>query len=253
MSERAETSFLLLTRFAEFFEELGRFKQAIADGRLAAVLTVGDEAAPSEPGDLAARVSGRLAGVLHAQSKEVMRTGTAGEVKAHRMALYAMAALADELFILEIDWVGREAWLEVLLEHKLFRSRNAGVRFFAIAEALLATRNRGALHVDLAAVMLMAMQLGFKGQYRGEQGEQSLEEMRARLFRVVARNRFTQPHGPAFPQALQQLQTGGDAQRLAPLTPWFVASGIALLIYLVISTALWIQLMEPFRRSVGVS
>lgn len=251
MPERAETDFLLLSRFAEFFEELGRIKQAIAEGRLAAVLTVGDETPPAEPGDLAARVSGRLAGVLRAQWKEVTRTGTAGEVKAHRMALYAMAALADELFILEIDWVGREAWLEVLLEHKLFRSRNAGVRFFDIAGELLAVRNRGPLHVDLAAVMVLAMQLGFKGRYRGEQGAHQLEDMRERLFRVVARNRLSHQHGPAFPQALQQLLPGGKPMRLAPLTPWFVAAGIALLAYLIVSTGVWIQLMEPFRRSVG--
>jgi type VI secretion system protein ImpK len=251
MSERAETSFFLLSRFAEFFEELCRIKQAIADGRLGAVLTVGDETPPTEPGDLASRVSARLAGVLHAQWMEVSRTGTAEEMKAHRMALYVMTALADELFILEIDWPGRESWLNVLLEYKLFRSRNAGTRVFDIADRLLATHDHGTLHVDLAAVLVLALQLGFRGQYRGGEGAVLLEDMRERLFRVVAHDHPPQTHGPAFPQAVQHLQSGGKAMRLAPLTPWFAATGIALLAYLVVSTALWFQLIEPLQRSMG--
>lgn len=251
MAERVENSFFLLSRFAAFFEELCRIKQAIADGRLSAVLTVGDETPPTEPGDLASRVSGRLAGVLRAQWMEVTRTGTAEEMKALRMALYVMTALADELFILEIDWPGRAPWLNVLLEHRLFRSRNAGTRVFDIAGQLLATHDRDALYVDVAAVMVLALQLGFKGQYRGERGAKRLDDMRERLFRVVARDRPPQTHGPAFPQAMQHLESGGKSARLAPLTPWFVAAGFAFLAYLLVSTALWLQLMEPFLRNVG--
>lgn len=251
MPERTETSFFLLSRFAEFFEELCRIKQAIADGRLNAVLTVGDETPPSEPGDLASCVSGRLAGVLRAQWMEVTRTGTAEEMKALRMALYVMTALADELFILEIDWPGRAPWLHVLLEHRLFRTRNAGTRVFDIAGQLLATHDRDALHADIAAVMVLALQLGFKGLHRGKEGAVQLEDMRDRLFRVVARDRPPQTRRPAFPQALQHLESGGKSARLAPLTPWFVAAGIAFLAYLLVSTALWLQLMEPFQRSVG--
>lgn len=251
MPERAEPAFFLLARFAEFFEELAGIKQAIAEGRLAAMLTVGDEAPPSEPGDLAARISGRLAGLLRAQWQAVARTGTADEAKAQRMALYAMAALADELFVLEIEWAGREAWLDVLLEHRLFRSRNAAVRFFAITDELLGTRKRDALHVDLAAVMVLALQLGFKGKYRGEQGEALLKETRERLFSVVSRDPAAPPQGPAFPQALQHLLDDGESVRLAPLTPWYAAAGIAALLYLLASSALWFRLMEPFRQSVG--
>ncbi|THF63700.1 DotU family type IV/VI secretion system protein [Pseudothauera nasutitermitis] len=250
MPERAE-SFFLLSRFAEFFEVLADIKQAIAEGRLAALLAVGDEPPPGEPGDLAARLSGRLAGLLHAQWKEVVRNGSAGEVKAHRLALYAMAALADELFVLEIDWAGREAWLGVLLEHKLFRSRNAAVRFFEITDELLKTRNPGALHRDLAAVLVLALQLGFKGRFRGGQGEAMLDDTRERLFRVASRNPAAHPGTPAFPQALQPLLDGGEGARLAPLAPWYTAAGIAALCYLLVSSAVWLALMEPFRQSVG--
>ncbi|HEX5125506.1 MAG TPA: DotU family type IV/VI secretion system protein [Rhodocyclaceae bacterium] len=251
MLERSAGSFFLLTRFAEFFEEVACIKLAIAEGRLSALLTVGDELPPVLPGDLAARVSGKLAGVLRAQWKDVTRNGTAGEIKAYRLALYAMAALADELFILEMDWTGRDSWLDVLLEFKLFQSRNAGVRFFDVAEQLLATRNRSDLHIDLAAVLVVALQLGFKGQYRGEQGEAILSDIRERLFRVVERNHGEHAQGHAFPQAWQQLLSRGEPARLAPLTPWYIAAGVALMVYVLISSALWFYLMEPFRQAVG--
>jgi type VI secretion system protein ImpK len=251
MLESTESSFVLLSRFAAFFEEVARFKLAIAEGRLNAQLQIGDEPAPTLPGDLAARVSGRLAGMLRAQWQEVARTGTAGELKAHRIALYAMAALADELFILEVDWSGRESWLEVLLEFKLFRSRNAGTRFFDIVDQLLATRNRGTLHFDLAAVLLLALQLGFKGRFRGPAGEEALRDIRQRLFRVVERGHVRRRLRPAFPQAWKQLLSGGVPARLAPLTPWYVAAGVTLLAYLLISSALWFHLMEPFNQSLN--
>lgn len=251
MAERTGAPLFLLARFAEFFETVAGIKLAIREGRLGAMLAVGDEPAPSDPRDLAARVSGLLDGVLRAQGQEVARTGTPGEIDSHRMARYVMAALADEQFILELDWAGREAWLDVLLEYKLFGSRNAGVRFFDVANKLLATRTRDPLRVDLAAVMLLALQLGFKGQYRGEQGEGELRTLRSRLFVLVEREHGARVHGVAFPQALQQLLAGGTPARLAPLTPWYVGALLVLLGYLVISSALWLKLFEPFRQAVG--
>lgn len=253
MPERIGAPLFLLARFAEFFEAVAGIKLAIAEGRLGALLAVGDEPPPSEPNDLAARVSGLLAGVLSAQGKEVSRSGTPGEIKTHRKALYIMAALADELFILELDWVGRQAWLDVLLEYRLFQSRNAGTHFFEVAGKLLESRIRDPLQVDLAAVMVLALQLGFKGQYRGEKGDDELRELRNRLFQLVEREHGPRAPGPAFPQALQQLLPGDTPARLAPLTPWYMGALVLLFAYLLISSALWLALMEPFRQAVGVA
>lgn len=251
MAERTGAPLFLLARFAEFFEVVAGFKLAIAEGRLGAALAVGDEVPPSEPRDLAARISGRLASVLRSQQKELSRTGTPAEIKAHRIAVYIMAALADELFILELEWVGREAWLDVLLEYQLFRSRNAGAHFFDIARQMLETRTRDPLRVDLAAVMVLALQLGFKGQCRGELGEKTLRELRERLFRLVERERGARVPAPAFPQALAHLQAGGTPARVAPLTPWYMGALVVLLAYLAVSSGLWLTLIEPFRRAVG--
>lgn len=251
MPERVGAPLFLLARFAEFFETVAGIKLAIVEGRLGALLAVGDEPPPSAPSDLAARVSGLLAGVLRAQEKEVSRSGTPDEISAHRSALYVMSALADELFILELDWAGRQAWLDVLLEYRLFRSRNAGAHFFALANKLLESRIRDPLQVDMAAVMVLALQLGFKGKYRGENEDGELRELRNALFRLVVREHGARMPGPAFPQALQQLLPGGTPARLAPLTPWYMGALVMIFAYLLISSALWLALMEPFRQAVG--
>ena len=251
MPERIGAPLFLLARFAEFFEAVAGSKLAIAEGRLGAQLVVGDELPSSDSGELAARLSGKLAGVLRAQEKEVSRSGTPAEIDAHRKAMYVMAALTDEVFILELDWAGRDAWVDVLMEHKLFHSRNAGMRFFDMADALLDPHTPDPLQVDLAAVMVMALQLGFKGRYRGARDDSELHALRNRLFRLVEREHGGRAMDTAFPQTLQQLQSGGTPERLAPLSPWYTGAVVLLIAYLAISSAMWLLLIEPFRSTVG--
>lgn len=251
MPERIGAPLFLLARFAEFFEAVAGSKLAIAEGRLGTQLAVGDELPSSDSGELAARLSAKLAGVLLAQQKEVSRSGTPAEIDAHRKAMYVMAAVTDEVFILELDWAGRDAWIDALLEHKLFHSRNAGIHFFDMANALLDPHTPDPLQVDLAAVMVMALQLGFKGQYRGARDESELHALRDRLFRLVEREHGGRAMDAAFPQTLQQLQAGGTPQRLAPLSPWYTGAIVLLIAYLAISSAMWLLLIEPFRSTVG--
>lgn len=251
MPERIGAPLFLLARFAEFFEAVAGSKLAIAEGRLGAQLAVGDELPSSDSGELAARLSAQLAAVLRTQEKEVSRSGTPAEIDAHRKAMYIMAAVTDEVFILELDWAGRDAWIDVLLEHKLFHSRNAGIRFFDMANALLDPHTPDPLQVDLAAVMVMALQLGFKGQYRGARDDSELHALRNRLFRLVEREHGGRAMDSAFPQTLQQLQAGGTPERLAPLTPWYTSGIVLLIVYLVISSGMWLWLIEPFRSTVG--
>ncbi|NOT89662.1 MAG: type IV secretion protein DotU [Lysobacter sp.] len=251
MPERIGAPLFLLARFAEFFAAVVDSKQAIAEGRLGAVLSVGDEPQPTDPGDLAARLSARLAAVLRLQEKEVSRSGKPDEIHAHRKAMYIMAAVTDEVYILEVDWAGRDAWIDVLLEYNFFQSRNAGTRFFEMADELLAAQIHDPLQVDLAAVMVMALQLGFKGRYRGTVSDAELDALRNRLFRLVEREHGALATGMAFPQTTDALQAGGTPERLAPLSPWYTAAAMVLIVYLAISSVMWLWLLEPFRRAVG--
>lgn len=253
MPERIGATLFLVARFAEFYEEVAALRLAIAEGRLGAMLVVGDEPPPTAPVDLAARVSARLAALLKTQRIDLARNGTPAEIEAHNHACYAMAALTDELFILETDWPGAEAWMDVLLEYRVFQTRRAGTRFFEMAEELLDSRERSPLEVDLAAVLVLALRLGFKGRYRGGAGEATLHQLRNRLYRLVERGHEGLAHGPHFPQTETQTITTETPQRLAPLTPWLVGMAVVAGVYLVLSSAMWLALVGTFRGSQGGS
>lgn len=251
MSEHAASAFFLLGSFAEFYAAVADIKLAIEEGRLPQFLRVGDAPAPTESSAIAAMLSGQLAGVLRTQAVRVARECSPATARAHRVAAYAMAALADEVFVLELDWTGRDAWLDVLLEYKLFKSRTAGRQVFALTRQLLDLTAHSELHVDLAAVLLMTLQLGFKGQYRGEHGEAPLRELRTRLFARLRHGDAPAHMHQAFPQAYQNLAGDSAPSRLAPLTPWYIAGGAVLLIYLIVSTAAWLRLTQPFLDAVA--
>src|SRR5260221_3893579 len=133
MASASQRSGALLARFAEFYEEVARLKLAIREGQVPMYLAMGgvakDTAAPSA-GELAALVSQRLGTRLQEQGKNVALVGTQAEIDSYSIAQYAMAALADELFIIETDWPGREAWQQYLLEQQLMGSSCAGGAFF---------------------------------------------------------------------------------------------------------------------------
>lgn len=253
MTEHIGAPLFLLARFAEFFASVVDSKRWIAEGRLGAVLAVGDEPPVVEPGDLAARLSARLAAVLRQQEKDIAHSGKPTEIDAHRKAMYIMAAVTDEIFILEVDWAGRDAWMDVLLEYNFYQSRNAGMRFFEMADELLAAQIPDPLQVDLAAVMVMALQLGFKGRHRGMLSDVELDALRNRLFRLVEREHGALAAGIAFPQTMQALQPDATPERLAPLSPWYTAAGVVLIVYLALSSALWLWLLGPFGRAVGAA
>jgi len=245
------SSFFLLACFSAFYEEVAVIKQAFADGKLASCLAIGDETPPTYPPDVAARVAGRLLAVVSHQAREVRGSASAVEAQAHAKAQYAMAALADEIFLLELPWSAREAWLDNLLEKRLFRSCSAGQQFYDLVDLLLESRDRSALQIDLASVYLLALQLGFKGIYRGQTGAEKVRRYREELFRIVRGTNGMAGSPLAFPQAYQHVLVGRTDLRLAPLSPWLSMAKFAAIGYGVLSTVAWAALLYPFVRAFG--
>lgn len=240
----------LLACFAGFYEEVASIKLSFEQRRTPRWLATTD-GKPLPGAEMAARVSAHLEAFLRQQAADVRTHGSVAETKMHAIAQYAMAAVADEIFILELDWPGREAWLGVLLEERLFRSRNAGTRFFELSSQLLHTHSRSALNADAAAVFLLALQLGFKGQYRGPEGEAALRACRRELYRFSQANVRDDTERPAFEQAYQHRVSGPRDERLAPLSRWKVAGLVALAAYLAGSTVVWLAVWHPFVETFG--
>lgn len=185
----------------------------------------------------------RLQDFLEAQAAQVGRTATDLMISQHREAQYAMAALADDLFIHDIEWNGREVWRGVLLEQALFRTRLAGERVFDRMEALLASNDRRL--VQLAAVYLCVLGMGFKGRYRVPGGESTLRNYSARLFEFVAGRESELGAGllPAgrtlIPAAYAHTLTDGKARTLARGPRWPLVLGAIAGVWLVLGQALW--------------
>lgn len=243
----------LLERYAQFYEEVARIKLAIRDGNLPMYLG-GDQAVVNVGGqDLAAMVSYRLKNRLTDQLSAVEKTGTNAEMEAYRVAQYVMAVQADELFILDLDWPGREAWSGYLLEMSLFRTGNAGHEFFVRLEELLKSRAQDPLQEELATVFLMAMQLGFKGKYRGAKGEATLRQLRQKLLQFIGAGHESQYATPAFQQAYQYRLSEARGERLAPLSRWYYIGTALVLMYLGVSSVVWWLSVQRFSAIFGAS
>lgn len=79
------------------------------------------------------------------------------------IASYALASLADELFIAEIAWPGQSWWENHALEVSAFGTRDRATRFFDRAEQAVGLASRDALEA-----FMMAVVLGFKGMFRDQ-------------------------------------------------------------------------------------
>ncbi|MFZ6675479.1 DotU family type IV/VI secretion system protein [Undibacterium sp. Xuan67W] len=255
--------FRLLDCCADFYQEISNMKRAMETKTLASYLSSNGDPAPSKPIEFASYVSLRLLDIIAQQEREVSRFATLYELNIYKITRYLMAALADEIFILELEdhsvWPGRSAWPYVLIEQKLFCSNIAGEKFFSLAEKLLQTKNQDAMHVDLAGVFLLTLKLGFRGKYRGEQGEEKLAELRNKLFQFTKRKSlFLASNGgntspvkePAFSQAYCYRLAGDRSERghrLDAVSPWRNFGLLALMIYLVSSCLIWMWLVLPFE------
>lgn len=247
----ASPSGLLLGRCAAFYEEVARIKLAVREGRLPQYL--GAEGTETPGGArMAAMVSERLRALLAQQAKAVRAApATEAELRAYGVAQYVMAALADEIFVLDLEWGGREAWVHWLLEHALFSSRCAGREFFQHGDQLLRAGPRSALHADLAAVFLLALRLGFKGQHRDGGDASVLSDYRERLLRFIRARSGGAGEGAAFPQAYRNPLRGEKEQRIAPLRRWYLAGAAMLALYLLVSSLVWVLSLRPFYAQFG--
>ncbi|OYO27459.1 DotU family type IV/VI secretion system protein [Janthinobacterium sp. PC23-8] len=237
-------AWLFLGDCADFYEEIASLKRACAAEPPPAAA-----AAAVSPAQQARRASAHLLAMLRRQEQAFVQDASEQEIRARRVVTYLMAALADEIFLLELDWPGREAWLEVLLERQLFKTSTSGTRVFRLARDLTQAGVRGPLGAELAAVLLFMLALGFKGCYRGRGGEAALRQIRADLYRLLPAS--ASGAAPAFGQAYSHDLRHGQDERLAPLSPWFMLAGSALAADLVLTLVVWLVLMYPFEQYIG--
>jgi type VI secretion system protein ImpK len=192
----------------------------------------------------------RIISVLNRQSLEATRLGGPAGLEFHREAMYVMAALADETFLL-LDWEGREFWLSHLIEAQVFRSHAAGDIFFRRIDALLRREDDAA--AELAAVYLFAIGLGFRGRYGGEGFSAALESYRLRLFAFIARRTpaLARHAGNLFPETYKNTIHTGIDRPIPSARKWRIALVAVFLAWLLIAQVLWWNLSHDLNSQLA--
>lgn len=127
---------------------------------------------------------------------------------------YIMVALADDQFLhMKTEWPGRARWLTNLLEKQYFGTQRAGATFFDRIDDLLASRDK--TKEEVATAFLIALLLGFKGRFRGDE-EQEITGYKERLqyFVGVGKSGTVDPAKPLFPDAYAHTITNEPDQKM---------------------------------------
>jgi type VI secretion system protein ImpK len=227
----------LIDKFQQFHGEVIRLRGRVAEGSWVFQGDAGS--ALNEPRESPSGVWRKLVGMLEQQSLDAGRDGGDFGLEVYRRAQYAMAALADEIFI-NFEWAGRDAWREHLLEAKLFGSHRAGEELFERIDNLL--RERDTLYGELARIYLMVLALGFQGKYRGRvEADEVIESYRRRLFRFIyARDpQVLLGIERVMPQTYAATLDEASVTELPYLKPWLWMLALVIVVWLAGSHLLW--------------
>jgi len=200
----------------------------------------------------AAGAHDRLVALLRRQESDARRSSGSYGLETYRRAMYAMAALGDEI-LLHGDGAAERQWMSHLLETTLFRSQRAGEKVFDDIEEM---QSFGAAGVELAQVYLAVLGLGFQGYYSGvEQPDRAIAPQRQKLFRLA----YGEPlvaggSSHIAAAAYASTITDGEGGKLPHLKPWIYALVLLVILYIAAGTVLWqsfVADLNPLVKAVG--
>ena len=102
------------------------------------------------------------------------------------VAKYVLCGTADDI-VQNLPGTDRDVWVQYAMEARFFNRRTSGVGIFQEIEKALMDPARC---YDLLELMLICLQLGFEGQYRGAPGgDVDLQHLRRRIYETLRRVR----------------------------------------------------------------
>jgi|HubBroStandDraft_1064217.scaffolds.fasta_scaffold00022_102 type VI secretion system protein ImpK len=226
--------FHALQRFRAFWAELAAATSSVHDGSWLAAGSAGDAG-----GDAVLAGTRRLAHRL--QEAVARHAGLPGprlpDGSAPVEMGYVLAALADEVFLQDLEWPGRGYWDGLLLEERLYGTRIAGERLFDLANLLIAGHAAG--QDDLVVALMQALALGFRGRHRGGNDRGEIRRLRRQLYQLVL-------HRPApsevdWHEALppNEALEGGALARVPPLWRWVYGAIGMVVLFLAVTYGVW--------------
>ena len=232
-----ESSFLL-KQFHTFYEQVVRQRTVVDE-------IEGGMASPPEEGENSEAervhtVQVKLIKILEEQVLESRRHGGEYGVDYYKKAQYVMAALADEVF-LNMNWEGRELGKSSLLEYKFFGTHVAGELLFEKIEELL--KDRDPALIEIAAIYLMALSLGFRGKFKDKDDAGMLDYYRSQLFAFIFKRNtdLSSESKKIFPETYNYTLDKSEGKRLPYLNKWIGVIVLIFLLFLLGSHAVWDQ------------
>jgi type VI secretion system protein ImpK len=166
-------------------------------------------------------------------------------------AQYAMASLADEVF-LTLPWSGQILWQKYLLESQLFQSQSAGTQIFQKIDDLLSKYDPS--RKSLATVYFHILALGFKGKLRDAQDQFVLKTYERRLYAFIhGKNPSIKEYGlkKLMPECYERTILSDLPLRLPNVKFWtLIFAGIVLLFFFC-SFAVWNQVAGGISRTLN--
>jgi type VI secretion system protein ImpK len=229
---------LLHKQFHEFYNEIIQQKKRILERNNNSNSTIEGNVEEHSEAQIHDNVTHPVfISLLNVLNKQVIQTRAhSGEygIKYYKEAQFAMAGLADEIF-LNLNWEGKDAWKSSLLEFKLFGTNAAGELFFRKLDHLL--KNRDLSDIELAAIFFLCLSLGFKGKYRDTDQESQLDYYRNQLFIFIFQENpeLLTDSKCLFPDSYSSTLVEGAGKKL-PYLRWWI-SGIILLLIVFVFTS----------------
>jgi type VI secretion system protein ImpK len=165
-------------------------------------------------------------------------------------AQYAMVALADET-ILNIDWSGRDAWLEEPLEARFYQSHEAGERVFKKIDELLYRNDPD--DVELARIYLMTLALDFRGRFRDHDPHDERAAYLNNLHYFIFKRppAFKDEDTRLFPSAYEATLSRVDPPRYRRRSNNLLLGSVFFVLFLIFTHLLWLQVSQPLKQVVG--
>lgn len=246
----ASSSFLM-QNFQEFYREvLIQKEKALRTAESAHIsLENPEEGVAFE--QLTDRIQGKFRQMFEQFSLNVQQQVGEFAISHFQEALYVMVCLADEVF-LAFSWIGQKRWENHLLEAQIFHTQIAGEQFYKKLDALIEANDP--VRNDLAIIYLMALALGFRGQYRDENDAGKIRWYREQLYTMLHRQGTTLFHSGRnrlIPMVYDYNITASPGKGLPDLRTWFMAFGGLFLIYLFIASMAWYSVIRDLDSVIG--
>ncbi len=235
--------------FKEFYDAVRTVKCMVERNQIDWNM-LSDEEVPADMSqqEVTRRLASYLSAALSDQMEVTASNTSAIEYAAYKQAAYLMAALADEIFLIEVNWFGTDHWHDYSIESKLFSTCYAGDEYYIRLSDILKRDVLSSLEKQLAIVFVWTLSLGFRGRLRGN--ETMVTKLRRRL---LPKTGYASAPKVLFPDAYGAVINPATASKLEPLSRWHSIIAALLLIYLLISSGIWLWLTSSFFRGLGAT